>query len=117
VTAVAGQWIAPPMDYRGGTSTLVLLVGAALVALVVAATVNLEHHFRGHTNAFDHFEVALVPTLYFLPPAHAVAVAGVAKLVVQVHRRVQPTRAAFNVVQWCAAAAAGALVLAATRDP
>ena len=112
VVAYAAELVAPPMD-----APALVVVGGLLLALVVAGLLNLEYWYRGHIDAFDHFEAALVPALYFLPPWQVVVLAAVAKVLSQVRRRVRPVKAAFNVAQWSAAAAVGALVFAWIRDP
>ncbi len=111
LVAVIAERLGPSLR----SPTLMLLLGV-LLALVVAGMLNLEYHFRGQKDAFDYFEVALVPALYFLPPTHVVVLAAIAKLVCQLQRRVQPRKAAFNVAQWSAAAGTGALVFAWLRD-
>lgn len=103
---LAAEDLAPSVD-----RPTLLVVAGALIALVVGGLLNLEYHYRGQTDAFDHFEVALVPALYFMPPVYVVCLAGTAKLICQIYRRVRPLKAAFNVAQWSAAAAVGALVL------
>jgi len=110
-TALAADRLAPDVAPPSA-----LAVVGVLLALTVAGTLNLEYHYRGQTDAVDHFEVALIPTLYYLPPAHVVVLAIIAKVLCQTYRRVQPVRAAFNVAQWAAAAGAGALAFAWLQD-
>ncbi|MBA2478536.1 MAG: EAL domain-containing protein [Sporichthyaceae bacterium] len=107
VVTFTAEMVAPAAD----PPSLLVLLGL-LVALLVAGSLNLEYHVRGQTAAFDHFEAALVPALYFLPPWLVVALAAIAKIISQVRRRVRPVKAAFNVIQWSAAAAVGALTFA-----
>jgi len=112
VVAYAAEQVAPPVDAPRWE-----VIGGLLLALVVAGSLNLEYWYRGHIDAIDHFEAALVPALYFLPPWQVVVLAAVAKVLSQVRRRVRPVKAAFNVGQWSAAAAVGALVFALLDDP
>ena len=67
VAAVAltyvAELVAPPRD---PVPPLALL--GLLVALVIAGSLNLEYYYRGHIDAFDHFEAVLVPALYLLLP-------------------------------------------------
>ena len=107
VVTYAAELVAPAQD----PPSLPVLLGL-LLALVVAGSLNLEYHVRGQTAAIDHFEAALVPALYFLPPWLVVVLAATAKILSQVRRRVSPVKAAFNVIQWSAAAAVGALTFA-----
>jgi diguanylate cyclase (GGDEF)-like protein/PAS domain S-box-containing protein len=106
-TSLAEQVASPREPIAFGVLLLVL------VALVVGGLVNLEYQYRGQIDAFDHFEVALVPALYYLRPLQVVALAAGAKLISQAYRRVAPTKVVFNVVQWAAATGVGALVFGA----
>ena len=105
--ALTAQHVGEPVE----TPNLLAVCGL-FIALTVSGLVNLEYHYRGQTDAFDHFEVALIPALYVLPPVLVVGLACAAKLICQVYRRVSPMKSAFNVAQWGAAAAVGALVVA-----
>ncbi len=107
LSTVAAERVGPAM----ATPSVPVLLGF-LLAMLVAGTLNLEYHYRGHTDAFDHFEAALLPALYFLPPVVVVLLAVTAKIISQAHRRVVPTKAVFNVAQWGAAVASGALACA-----
>lgn len=114
--AVFGTITAARLTPAGDTPAVGVLLGF-FAALVVAGTLNLEYHFRGQVDAFDHFEVVLTLALAVLPVPIVVPLAAVAKASSQALRRVTPVKAAFNVVQWSAATAAGALVLAPVRSP
>jgi diguanylate cyclase (GGDEF)-like protein/PAS domain S-box-containing protein len=78
---------------------------------VVAGSLTVEIRHRGEIVAFDVFEVALVPTLFFLVGIRAVLLVAVAKAVSQLLLRMPLDKLAFNVAQWMACAGAGALAL------
>jgi PAS domain S-box-containing protein len=79
------------------------------LALVVAGslTLNLRHH--GEIDAFDVFEVALTPALYFLPGLGVVLLVAAAKIGSQAILRMPIIKLAFNGAQWAACAGCGAL--------
>lgn len=81
-----------------------------LIALTVAGSFSVTYHYQGQSDSLDHFEVVLAPAIFFLPGAELVAIVAVAKLVSQLVQRVEPLKAAFNIVQWSTAAAAGSLI-------
>ncbi|MFL6186821.1 MAG: PAS domain S-box protein, partial [Actinomycetes bacterium] len=87
-----------------------------LVLLTGAGFPTLQFQWSEQGNAEDLFEAILAPTIFVLPPLAAVLVVGVAQTLSEGLQRIHPVKAAFNVAQWMAAAAAGSIVLSALRD-
>ncbi|HWC41246.1 MAG TPA: GAF domain-containing protein, partial [Actinomycetota bacterium] len=87
-----------------------------LVLLTAAAFPTLQFQWSEQGNAEDLFEAILAPTIFVLPPLLAVLAVGVAQTLSEGLQRIHPVKAAFNVAQWMAAAAAGSIVLSALRD-
>jgi diguanylate cyclase (GGDEF)-like protein/PAS domain S-box-containing protein len=117
--ALAGVALLATVSTRGLQSQPMpswALVVSFFVALTAAGLVNLEYYFRGEVDAIDHFEAALAPAIFFLPPPLVVVVVAVAKATSQALRGVHPIKASFNVAQWSAAAALGCVAFAALRD-
>ncbi|HEX8134181.1 MAG TPA: hypothetical protein VF880_12245, partial [Actinomycetes bacterium] len=86
-----------------------------LVLLTAAGFSIVRFQYRDQVDAFELFEAILTPVMIVLPPMHVVVVVGVALAVSEGLQRNHPVKACFNVAQWMAAAAAGAVVLAALR--
>ena len=86
-----------------------------LAILVVAGCLELEFEYRGHVEALDLFEAALMPALVLMPGVRAVALAALAKAISQRWLRVPGVKAWYNVAQWSAATAAGSAVFVATN--
>jgi PAS domain S-box-containing protein len=70
----------------------------------------LQFEYRGHVEALDLFEAALMPIILISPGVGAVVLAALAKGVSQRLLRVPGVKASFNVAQWSAAAAIASLV-------
>jgi hypothetical protein len=87
-----------------------------LVLLTGAGFPTLQFQWSEQGNAEDLFEAILAPTIFVLPPLAAVLVVGAAQTLSEGLQRIHPVKAAFNVAQWMAAAAAGSIVLSALRD-
>ena len=83
------------------------------IGLTVAGSFSITYHYQGQSDSLDHFEVVLAPALFFVPGSQVVALVAVAKALSQLGQRVEPVKAAFNVAQWTAAAAAGSLIFVA----
>jgi len=73
-----------------------------LAALVMAGRLQVDFSYRGHLEALDLFETALVPTVLLFAGPVAVALAVVAKAVSQRLLHVSGRKAAFNVASWAA---------------
>src|SRR5215470_8319746 len=86
-----------------------LLLG---LALVVAGRLTVEIRHRGEVDAFDVFETALTPALFFLPAPGVVLLVALAKSVAQIWLGMPWPKLAFNVAQWTACAGCGALTFA-----
>ncbi|HET7476577.1 MAG TPA: EAL domain-containing protein [Dermatophilaceae bacterium] len=84
-------------------------VPALLIALVAAACLQLRFSYQDHFEAIDLFDAVLAPAIYFLGGPIVVAVAAMAMALSEAILRTAPVKAAFNVCQWAAAAAAGSL--------
>jgi diguanylate cyclase (GGDEF)-like protein/PAS domain S-box-containing protein len=82
------------------------------IALVVAGSLTVEIRHRGEIEAFDVFEVALAPAIFFLAGTRAVLLVAIAKAISQLWLRMPASKLAFNVAQWTACAGAGALAFA-----
>ncbi|HEX9774647.1 MAG TPA: ATP-binding protein [Actinomycetota bacterium] len=131
---VRGSIVAPVPLYTAG----LLLAGAALsivvslrvdwtrtvawgalpfvgALLIVAAMLLVRFQYRSQVMAIDLFETVLAAAL-FVFPAHAVVLTVAAALTfVELRHHNALNKLVFNVAQWSAAAAAGALVLGALR--
>jgi hypothetical protein len=81
-----------------------------LVLLTGAGFPTLQFQWSEQGNAEDLFEAILAPTIFVLPPLAAVLVVGAAQTLSEGLQRIHPVKAAFNVAQWMAAAAAGSIV-------
>jgi diguanylate cyclase (GGDEF)-like protein/PAS domain S-box-containing protein len=82
------------------------------IALVVAGSLTVEIRHRGEIEAFDVFEVALAPAIFFMAGMRAVLLVAIAKAISQLWLRMPVSKLAFNVAQWTACAGAGALAFA-----
>lgn len=103
---LAATWASRPGSVTGPWWTMAPL----LVALIIAGGLQVEFSYRGHLEALDLFEAALVPTLLLFAGPVAVALVVVAKVVSQRVLRVSGQKAAFNVVQWMASAGVAAWI-------
>ena len=81
-----------------------------IAALVVGGVLELKFEYRGHLEALDLFEAALMPVVLVAPGVGAVAAVVVAKAISQRMLRVSPVKASFNVAQWAAAAGVASLL-------
>lgn len=81
-----------------------------LVALIVAGLLELHYEYRGHLEALDLFEAALMPVVLLAPGVGAVGLAAVGKGVSQRLLRVEGVKARFNIAQWAATAAVVSVV-------
>ena len=89
----------------------VLVVGALLVALTLAARLQMRFTYREHFEAIDLFDAVLVPVLFMMRGPMAVAMACAAMATSEALLRTRPVKLCFNVAQWAAASGAGALCL------
>ena len=94
-----------------------LEVALLALALTLAGSLWLRVERRGQADLVDLSDTVLVVALVALPGPLLVVVVALCKALVQVSRQVVPTKTAFNVAQWAAAAGAGSLVVAASRTP
>src|SRR5712671_47095 len=81
-----------------------------LAALTVAGLLEVHFQYRGHLEALDLFEAALMPVILIAPGVGAVALAAVAKAVSQRVLRVPLVKASFNVAQWSATTAVASAI-------
>src|SRR5207244_6756937 len=81
------------------------LFAPLLAVLIVGGLLELQFEYRGHLEALDLFEAALMPLILITPGVGAVMLAALAKAVSQRLLRVPGVKASFNVAQWSAAAA------------
>jgi PAS domain S-box-containing protein len=81
-----------------------------LAVLIVGGLLALHFEYRGHVEALDLFEAALMPVILIAPGVGAVVLAALAKGVSQRLLRVPGVKASFNVAQWSAAAATASFV-------
>jgi PAS domain S-box-containing protein len=88
-----------------------------LAVLVIAGLLELEFEYRGHLEALDLFEAALMPVILVSPGVGAVLLTACAKGVSQRLLRVPIVKASFNVAQWSASAAVASLVYVEANGP
>ena len=81
-----------------------------LAVLIVGGLLELHFEYRGHVEALDLFEAALMPVVLIAPGVGAVVLTALAKGVSQRLLRVPGVKASFNVAQWSAAAATAGFV-------
>ena len=81
-----------------------------LAALIIAGMLEVHFEYRGHLEALDLFEAALMPLILVAPGVGAVVLTALAKGVSQRLLRVPAVKASFNVAQWSASAATAKLV-------
>ncbi|MEY2461417.1 MAG: hypothetical protein QOG30_3247, partial [Acidimicrobiaceae bacterium] len=81
-----------------------------LAVLIVGGLLELQFEYRGHLEALDLFEAALMPVVLVAPGVGAVVLTALAKGVSQRLLGVPLVKASFNVAQWSAAAAISSLV-------
>ncbi|HKP99204.1 MAG TPA: hypothetical protein VJ735_02645, partial [Actinomycetes bacterium] len=92
------------------------VVVSFLILLTAAGFPTLQFQWSDQGDAEDLFEAILAPAIFVLPPLLAVLVVGLAQTLSEGMQRIHPVKAAFNVAQWMAAAAAGSIVLSLLRD-
>jgi PAS domain S-box-containing protein len=88
-----------------------------LAVLIVGGLLELHFEYRGHLEALDLFEAALMPVILIAPGVGAVVLAALAKGVSQRLLRVPGVKASFNVAQWSAAAAIASFVFVQWNGP
>ena len=88
-----------------------------LAVLIVGGLLELQFEYRGHLEALDLFEAALMPVVLVTPGVGAVVLAALAKGVSQRLLRVPGVKASFNVAQWSAAAATASYVFVQANGP
>src|SRR4051812_6491160 len=98
--ALAACAIALAVAVGGERSGPDWVLAPLLLVLVVAGLLELHYEYRGHLEALDLFEAALMPVVLLAPGAGAVALAAVAKGVSQRLLRVPGVKARFNIAQW-----------------
>src|SRR4051812_36574730 len=101
----------------GGPTTSAWVLVPLTAALVVAGWLQLHFHYRGHIEAMDVFEAALLPVVLVIPGISAVALAVFAKAVSQRMRRVTFAKAAFNTAQWAAVTGTVSIVYVGLDGP
>lgn len=89
---------------------------ALLAALTVAGCLRLRFHYSDERLTLDAFDAILMAAVFALPGWAVVVLAGVAKGTAQGIRRVHVTKAAFNIAQWMATAAAASTCYDLLRD-
>jgi diguanylate cyclase (GGDEF)-like protein/PAS domain S-box-containing protein len=82
-------------------------------AFVIAGGLTVDIRRNGEIDAFDVFEAALTPAIYFLPGLGVVLVVAATKAATQHWLRMPWIKLAFNVAQWTACAGIGALTFSA----
>src|SRR5438552_3535183 len=90
---------------------------ALLAALTIAGLLEVHFEYRGHLEALDLFEAALMPVILISPGVGAVALAAVAKTVSQRLLGVPLVKTTFNVAQWAATTATACAVFVALDGP
>ena len=87
-----------------------------MVLLVVAGLCELRFEYRGHVEALDLFEAALMPVVVLTPGVGAVLIAATAKAVSQRLLGVPGVKARFNIAQWAAVAGVTSVLFVELRD-
>ena len=103
-------------DAGDGIGLPAVAIVALLMALTMAARLQLRFSYRDHFEALDLFEAVLAPVVFMVDGALVVAMAATAMAVSEALLRTRPLKLIFNVAQWAAAAGAGALCFAATAS-
>lgn len=93
------------------------VVVAALAVMIVAGLMELQFEYRGHVEALDLFEAALMPAIIIVPGVGAVVLAAAAKAVSQRLMGIPAVKATFNVAQWSLAAAITTFVFVQADGP
>lgn len=88
-----------------------------LAVLIVGGLLELHFEYRGHVEALDLFEAALMPVIVIAPGVGAVVLTALAKGVSQRLLRVAGVKASFNVAQWSASAAIASFVFVQWNGP
>jgi PAS domain S-box-containing protein len=86
------------------------------LVLCAGALFQIRFRYRDEIEALDLFEAVLMPVLFAYSGWIVVALVILSNAVAEALRRNTPLKAAFNVVQWAAAAGVGALAYSALRD-
>jgi diguanylate cyclase (GGDEF)-like protein len=92
-------------------------VAALVLLLGLAAFLGLEFRAGGHGNRVDLFDAALAAALVTVPGVDLLAIVLVTKAFALTVQQVPFAKTCFNLAQWCCAAGAGSLVVAALREP
>jgi PAS domain S-box-containing protein len=95
----------PGRKYWAALPFLGLLIAAAEVLVV-------RFRYGDEVDGVNLVEAALAPLLFAFPGGAVVVTVGLAQLGTSLARKLPPVKTAFNVAQWCLAAAAGAAVVA-----
>jgi PAS domain S-box-containing protein len=93
------------------------ILGPLAAVLVLAGFLEIRFEYRGHVDALDLFEAALMPVILITPGVGAVVLTALAKGVSQRLLRVPAVKASFNVAQWSAAAATASVVYVELSGP
>ena len=88
-----------------------------LALLIAGGMLELQFEYRGHLEALDLFEAALMSVILVAPGIGAVVLAALAKGVSQRLLRVDAVKASFNVAQWSASAAVTSVVFVQLDGP
>ena len=94
-----------------------LAVAALLVALTMAARMQLRFSYHGGFHDLDLFDAVLAPVIFLLPGPTVIVMATVAMVVSEALLRARATKLCFNAAQWVAAAGAGTLCFASLDQP